>query len=74
MGRTDKTEIINYLKKKRPKKYADYMRLKISAKNSDIGSTHTSGLTTHFIFVTSQYINGAFVVEKKKKTLLISPT
>lgn len=50
------------------------MRLKISAKNSDIGSTHTSELTTHFIFVTSQYINGAFVVGKKKKTLLISPT
>ena len=49
------------------------MRLKSFAKNSDIGSTHTFGLTTHFIFVTSQYINGSFVVEKKK-TLLISLT
>ena len=48
------------------------MRLRSSAKNSDIGSTHTFGLTTHFIFVTSQYINGSFVVGKK--TLLISLT
>ena len=75
MGRTEKTEG-NKLskKKKKTKKYADYLRLKSSAKNSDIGSTHTFGLTTYFIFVTTQYINGSFVIEKKNKTLLISLT
>jgi len=70
VGRTEKTEGNKLPKKKRKtKKYADYMRLKSSAKNSDTGSTHTFGLTTYFIFVTTQYINGSFVIEKKKNSL-----